>query len=176
MVVVEPLSQLLRTTVEALHGLPPEAVVFIISALPIFEIRGGVIAGLAIYNLPIERVMVFGFLGNIASVTPILLFLEPLSKWLRRNRLADRLLHWLFARAQKKAEQINRWGPLGLLLFTAIPLPVSGAWTATFASILLGVRRWRALLSIYAGVLLAGVVVSLLTIGVSAGLRRLLGL
>ncbi len=170
------MNQLLQRTLEALHGLPPEAVVFIISALPIFEIRGGVVAGLVYYNLPIERVMVFGFLGNIASVTPILLFLEPLSKWLRQNRLADRLLHWLFARAQKKAEQINRWGPLGLMLFTAIPLPVSGAWTATFASILLGVKRWRALLAIYAGVILAGLFVSLLTLGISAGLRGLLGL
>jgi uncharacterized membrane protein len=173
---IEPMNELLRTTVEALHGLPPEAVVFIVSALPIFEIRGGVIAGLVIYELPIERVLVFGFLGNIASVTPLLLFLEPLSKWLYRNPQADRLLHWLFARVQKKAEQINRWGPLGLMLFTAIPLPASGAWTATFASILLGVRRWRAILSIYAGIILAGIAVALLTIGVSGGLQRFLGL
>jgi uncharacterized membrane protein len=168
-------SHLLPAAADALEGLPPELVVFIISALPIFEIRGGAIVGLAFLEMPVGRVLLFGFLGNIASVTPILLFLEPLSRWLRRNRIADRLLHWLFARAQKKAEQINRWGPLGLVLFTAIPLPVSGAWTATFASILLGVRRWRALLSIYLGVIIAGTVVSLATLGVFAGWRGLAG-
>jgi uncharacterized membrane protein len=167
-------SDLLSAALDALKGLPPEFVVFIISALPIFEIRGGVVAGLLL-EMPVHRILLFGFLGNIASVTPILLFLEPLSKWLRRNRIADRLLHWLFARAEKKAEQINRWGPLGLVLFTAIPLPVSGAWTATFASILLGVRRWRALLSIYLGVIIAGIVVSLATLGVFASWRSLVG-
>jgi uncharacterized membrane protein len=167
------MNDLLQTTADALRGLPPELTVFIISALPIFEIRGGAIAGLALFDLPAWRVLLFGFLGNIASVTPILLFLEPLSKWLRRNRVADRLLHWLFARAEKKADQINRWGPLGLMLFTAIPLPVSGAWTATFASILLGVRRTRAIASIYAGIIIAGVFVSILTLGGIAGLRTL---
>lgn len=167
------MSDLLQATEEALQGLPPEFIVFLISALPIFEIRGGVIAGLVLLHLPPWQVLLFGFLGNIASVTPILLFLEPLSKWLYRNRLADRLLHWLFARARKKADQINRWGPLGLMLFTAIPLPVSGAWTATFASILLGVRRTRAIASIYAGIIIAGVLVSILTLGSMAGVRTL---
>jgi uncharacterized membrane protein len=166
------MSELLQATEDALRGLPPEFVVFLISALPIFEIRGGVIAGFAL-GLPPWEALLFGFLGNIASVTPILLFLEPLSTWLYRNRLADRLLHWLFARARKKADQINRWGPLGLMLFTAIPLPVSGAWTATFASILLGVRRVRAIASIYAGIIIAGVVVSILTLGSMAGVRTL---
>jgi uncharacterized membrane protein len=166
------MNDLPAATADALRGLPPELIVFIISALPIFEIRGGAIAGLAL-GLPLWRVLLFGFLGNIASVTPMLLFLEPLSKWLRRNRLADRLLHWLFARAERSAEKINRWGPWGLVMFTAIPLPVTGAWTATFAAILLGIRRWRAIASIYAGIIIAGIVVSILTLGGIAGVRTL---
>ena len=169
------MNSLIEPTYEALKGLPPELIVFIISALPIFEIRGGALVGLAVLEMPVGQVLLYGFLGNIASVTPILLFLEPLSGWLYRNRLADRLLHWLFARARKKADQINRWGPFGLVLFTAIPLPVSGAWTATFASILLGIRRWRALVSIYAGVIIAGVVVSIATCGGIAACRSLMG-
>ncbi len=166
------MNDLPAATADALRGLPPELIVFIISALPIFEIRGGAIAGLAL-GLPVWRVLLFGFLGNIASVTPMLLFLEPLSKWLRRNRLADRLLHWLFARAERSAQKINRWGPWGLVMFTAIPLPVTGAWTATFAAILLGIRRSRAILSIYLGVFIAGIVVSIITLGGIAGVRAL---
>jgi uncharacterized membrane protein len=167
--------ELLEATTEALGGLPPELVVFIISALPIFEIRGGVIAGLALYGMPLGEVLLFGFLGNIASVTPLLLFLEPMTRWLHGNRLANRLFHWLFERARRKADQVNRWGPLGLVFFTAIPLPVSGAWTATLISILLGVRRWRAIASIYAGIVIAGVVVSVLTLGGMVTIRRLVG-
>ena len=165
------MNDLLNATAESLRGLPPELTVFIISALPIFEIRGGVIAGLALFELPLSRVLLYGFLGNIASVTPLLLFLEPITKWLYGNRLADRLFHWLFERARRKAEQVNRWGPLGLMFFTAIPLPVSGAWTATLIAILLGVHRGRAIASIYAGIVIAGIVVSLLTLGGIAGVR-----
>jgi len=167
------MNELLRATVDALRGLPPELSVFIVSALPIFEIRGGVIVGLTLFDMPVARVMLFGFLGNIASVTPILLFLEPLTRWLHGNRLADRFFHWLFTRAERKAAQVNRWGPLGLVLFTAIPLPVSGAWTATLIAILLGVHRGRAIASIYAGVVIAGIVVSLLTLGGIAGVKGL---
>lgn len=167
------MSDLLRATVEALRGLPPELTVFVISALPVFEIRGGVIAGLAFFDMPLRDVMVFGFLGNIASVTPILFFLEPITKWLHGNPVADRFLHWLFARAERKAEQVNRWGPLGLVFFTAIPLPVSGAWTATLIAVLLGVHRGRAIASIYAGVIIAGIAVSMLTLGGIATARGL---
>ncbi len=170
------MTELLKTTAEALRdGLPHELAVFVISALPIFEIRGGIIAGLVLFKMPLRDVLLFGFLGNIASVTPLLLFLEPMTRWLYGNKLADRLFHWLFERARRKADQVNRWGPLGLVFFTAIPLPVSGAWTATLISIVLGVRRWRAIASIYAGIVIAGVVVSAATLGGLAGLRSLLG-
>jgi len=168
-------SGLLQQAAEALQGLPPELVVLIISALPVFEIRGGVLVGQLLFHLPTGHVLLWGFLGNILSVTPVLLLLQPLSRWLYSNRFAGRLLHWLFSRAQRKADQINRWGPLGLMLFTAIPLPASGAWTAAFASILLGIRRRRAIASIYAGIAIAGVAVSLLTHGASAGARGILG-
>ncbi|MBN1458046.1 MAG: small multi-drug export protein, partial [Armatimonadetes bacterium] len=157
-----------------LRGIRPEYAVFLISALPVFEIRGGILAG-AYFELPLGQVLLWGFLGNISSVTPILLFLEPLSKWLYGNQLADRLFHWLFARARRKAEQVNRWGPLGLVLFTAIPLPVSGAWTATLISIVLGIHRGRAIASIYAGIIIAGLVVSAITFGGIAGVKALLG-
>jgi len=166
-------SDLAKTAVEGLQGLPKEYAVFVISALPIFEIRGGVVIGYAL-KLPPHSILLYGFLGNIASVTPLLLFLEPITNWLYGNRLADRLLHWLFARARKKADQINRWGPLGLVLFTAIPLPVSGAWTATICSILLGVRRWRAIASIYAGIVIAGTVVYLVMLSGSALWKQIL--
>lgn len=76
------MNELLRSTVDMLQGLRPDVLVFVISALPIFEIRGGVIVGLAFKDMPISHVLLWGFLGNIASVTPLLLFLEPLSRWL----------------------------------------------------------------------------------------------
>ncbi len=166
------MSGLLQATEEALQGLRPELVVFLISALPIFEIRGGAIAGVAL-GLPLWEVLFFGMLGNIASVTPVLLFLEPLSKAVHASRLARCCLQWLFARAERKAALINRWGALGLTLFVAVPLPGTGAWTGSIIAVLLGMRRLPALACCYLGIAIAGLAVSLLTLGGIAGFRTL---
>ncbi len=160
---------------EALH-LSPQLVVVIISALPIFEIRGGVLVGLLVFHLPPSEVLALGILGNVTTVTPLLFLIEPVSRWLYRNRLADRLLHWLFSRAKRHGEQVNRWGPLGLVVFTSIPLPGNGAMTAAVVAILLGMRKWRAICALYAGIVVSGIVIVLLTLGASAGARRAFGL
>jgi uncharacterized membrane protein len=167
------MSELLTHTLEAMRGLPPALTVFIISALPVFEIRGGVLAGLAFYKMPVDEVLFFGFLGNIASVTPLLLFLEPITKWLYGNQLADRLLHWLFERARRKAGIVNRWGVLGLLLFVAIPAPGTGAWTGTIVAIVLGIHRGRAIGAIYLGIIIAALLVSVATLAGMAGVKTL---
>jgi len=168
-------NDLLRSTAEALSD-HPELAVFLISLLPIFEIRGGVIAGLALFGMSVPETLLWGFLGNIASVTPVLLFLEPISKWLYGNRYADRLFHWLFARAERKAAQVNRWGVLGLTIFVGIPLPGTGAWSGAIVAVFLGMHRWRALAACYAGVVMAGIIVTVVTLGGMAGARTLTNL
>jgi uncharacterized membrane protein len=169
------MNGLLDSIVQALRGLPPELTVFLISALPIFEIRGGVIAGLALLHLPLAETLLYGLLGNIASITPVLLFLEPISKWVHGNRFARRFLEWLFARAERKAAAVNRWGALGLTVFVSIPLPGTGAWTGSIIAVLLGMRRLPALACCYLGIVIAGLVVSLLTLGGMAGVDHLRG-
>lgn len=169
------MSDLLQATEEALQGLPPEFIVFLISALPIFEIRGGVIAGLLWLPLRPWEVLLFGILGNVASITPVLLFLEPLSKAVHTNRLARCCFQWLFARAERKAALINRWGVLGLTLFVAVPLPGTGAWTGSIIAVLLGMRRLPALACCYLGIAVAGLAVSLITLGGIAGVGHLRG-
>ena len=172
------MSELLNCTrawLEALN-LSPQLVVVIISALPIFEIRGGILVGLLVFHLPPLEVLCLGILGNIAIVTPLLFLIEPVSRWLYGNRFADRVLRWLFLRAKRHGEQVNRWGPLGLVVFTSIPLPGNGAMTAAVVAILLGMRKWRAICALYAGIVVSGIVIVLLTVGASAGLRRAFGL
>jgi uncharacterized membrane protein len=168
-------NELLNATAEALRGLPPALTVFIISALPIFEVRGGVIVGLLLFRLPVTEVILFGFLGNIASVTPPLLFLDPLSKWLYGSPSADRIFHRLFAHTRKRAAQVNKWGMPGLVLLTSIPLPGFGAWTAVLIAFLLRMRWRRALIATYAGILISGLIVAALTLGGMAGVDHLRG-
>ena len=170
------MSELLDVTAEALRAhLSPGWTVLIVSALPVFEIRGGVLVGLLLFGMPVRDVIALGFLGNIISVTPPLVFLEPLSRWLYSSRLAGRLLHRLFDHTKKRADQVNRWGAPGLVLLTSIPLPGFGAWTAVIIAFLLGMHRWRALGATYAGILISGGIVAALTLGGIAGVDHLRG-
>jgi len=169
------MSDLLQQTVAALERahMQPELVVMIVSALPVFEIRGGVLVGLLVFHLAPLEALGLGVIGNVITVTPLLFLIEPVAKWLYGNRWADRLLHWLFTRARRHANQVNRWGPLGLVIFTSIPLPGNGAMTAALVAILLGMRKWRAIGALWAGIVVSGIVIVLLTVGVRAGVEGL---
>ncbi len=170
------MNEWLQQTAQWLAGmhLRPELVVAVISGLPVFEIRGGVIVGLLVFHMSPVKTMFFGVLGNIIGVTPLLLLIEPVSKWLYGNRIADRLLHWLFARARRNAEVVNKWGMWGLVGFVAIPLPGSGAVTGSLVAIVLGIRKWRAAWALTAGIILSGLLVTLVTHGVRAGVEGIM--
>jgi len=106
-------------------------------------------------------------LGNMVPVVPLLLFLDPVSNGLRhRIGLADRFFEWLFARTRRKTEAgLRKYGVFfGLMIFVAIPLPVTGAWTGCVAAFIFGIRFRYSLPAVLAGVLIAGIIVSIATI------------
>jgi len=155
-------------------GLPSEVVILLIAMIPIFELRGAIPVAkfleiLLNVKIPIWKVYLTAVIGNMIPVLPILLFLEPVSNLLRaHSKLADRFFEWLFARTRKRIEaKIEKYGALGLMLFVAIPLPVTGAWTGCIAAFLFGVKTRKAFPSILAGVMIAGVIVSVITYGAS---------
>ena len=149
------------------NGLPVEIVVLIVSTLPIFELRGGIPCGFAL-GLIWWKTYIMAVLGNMIPVVPLLLFLEPISNWLRRHvELADRFFEWLFARTRRKGEaRMRRYGIfIGLMLFVAIPLPVTGAWTGCAAAFIFGIKFRYSLPAVLLGVLIASLIVSILTYG-----------
>lgn len=149
---------------EALEGVPPFLVVMIISMLPIFELRGGIPAGAAL-GMPVWQAAVFAVIGNMIPIPFILWFLEPVSRWLsEHSSIMKRFFDWLFARTRRKHSQsFERWKEFALMLFVAIPLPVTGAWTGAVAAFLFGIPFRLALPFIFFGVVIAAVVVSLAT-------------
>ena len=101
-------------------------------------------------------------------VVPLLLFLDPVSSWLRRRAaLADKFFEWLFARTRRRTEAgIQKYGIFfGLMIFVAIPLPVTGAWTGCAAAFLFGIKFRYSLPAVLAGVLIASIIVSIVTYG-----------
>ena len=158
-----------------LTGLPDEAVIFVMAMLPILELRGAIpwawtFAGVTANppEMSIATVYLLAVLGNFAPVIPILLLLGPVSKFLRKAPVFDRFFTWLFARTRRRGKLVERYEAIGLTLFVAIPLPVTGAWTGAVAAFVFGVRtRWAAV-CISLGILIAGVVVTLACKGVTA--------
>ena len=104
------------------------------------------------------------FIGNSLPVIPLLLLLEPVSNALRRFPIWKRFFDWLFERTKRKATLVEKFEALGLILFVAIPLPVTGAWTGCVAATLFKIRFRYAFPAIMLGVAIAGVIVITLTL------------
>lgn len=150
-----------------LGGLPPIAVVFIISMIPILELRGGLIAA-SLLHIPMWEAIGACVLGNILPIPFILLFIEKILNWMERCKVGwmRKLAVWLKERGTgKKAEKIRKVEFLGLLLFVGIPLPGTGAWTGSLIASLLHVGRKKSVPAIFLGLILATIIMCLLSYG-----------
>lgn len=152
--------------VELLSSTSHEVVTVVLAMLPISELRGAIPYAITVGQMPWQEAYVIAVLANFVPVAPILFLVGPVSEFLRRYRLFDRFFDWLFARTRRRGKLIERFEVLGLILFVAIPLPVTGAWTGAVAAFVFGVKKQVALLSIFVGICIAGVVVTLASLGV----------
>lgn len=143
-----------------------ELLVFFLSALPVGELRAGIPIGLG-FDLNPWLVYCLAVLGNLVPVLPILLLMEPVSKWLMgHSRFFDRVLGKLFERTRvKHGEIIERYGAIALIAFVAIPSPGTGAWTGSLVAWLFGIKLRYAIPAIVVGVLIAGVIVLSISTG-----------
>jgi uncharacterized membrane protein len=138
--------------------------VIAIAASPISELRGAIPIAVSLYDFPWYYAFVFGIIGNLLPVPLILLFLDTVVQLLTKVHFLDRTLEWFFERTRKQGKIIDRYERIGLALFVAVPLPITGAWTGSILAVLLGLRFRHAMLSISIGVLIAGVIVTCATI------------
>jgi uncharacterized membrane protein len=137
-----------------------EFIVLIVSMMPIFELRGAIPLAVLHFKMPLLTAFLIAWIGNLLPVLPIVYFLEPIRKALSRIRIFDRFFQWFYARTYKRGEKVMKLGALGLTLFVAIPLPVTGAWTGSVMAILFGIKPRYAFPAIILGVTIAGLVVS----------------
>ncbi len=146
-----------------------ELIVVLIAALPIAELRLSI--PIAIMKEPYGfgldpfTALFLSVIGNMLPVIPLLLFLEPVSNFLRRWRIGDIFFTWLFERTHRKhSAEFEKYGSIGLAIFVGIPLPATGAWTGCAAAFIFGFEFKNAFLAILAGVIIAGTVVTVLTV------------
>jgi len=150
--------------VEMLASVPHWLAVMVIGALPISELRGAIPVAMGIYGMGPLEAYFLSVLGNLIPVVPLLLFLEPVSEYLRRYRIFDIFFTWLFSRTRRNhSESFEKYGLLALTIFVAVPLPVTGAWTGCAAAFVFGIRFKNSFPAIAAGVMIAGIIVTAVT-------------
>ncbi len=165
--------------INSLRNLPGEFVLMLLSALPITELRASIPVAFTVmsetWNWPWWKVYLLAVAGNMLPVPFILMLLGPVSRWLSRWKVFDRFFTWLFERTRNRVgPHIKKYEALGLTLFVAIPLPVTGAWTGSVAAFIFDLPRRKAIPSIFLGVLIAGAIITLIMKGVLSGLSFLL--
>lgn len=145
-------------------GLPAWLITVVIAMLPVIELRGAIPVAHLVLGMPIFPAAALSVLGNLAPVAPVILFLGPASRVLARVPLFGRFFEWLFARTRSRSDLVKRYQMVGLMLFVAVPLPMTGAWTGAVAAFLFGIGFWPAMLFISLGVLIAALIVTSLVL------------
>lgn len=142
-------------------GIPRELVAFLVSMLPIIELRGGipVAALLGIEFLPALALCV---LGNLLPIPFILLLIIPIFNWMKKTRLFSPLVTKLESKTLSKRDRLEKGEFWGLMIFVGIPLPGTGAWTGALLAALLGIKFKKAIVAIICGVFIAAAIMSIL--------------
>lgn len=148
-----------------------EAIIFIISMIPILELRGGLLAASpALLNVPITTAIPLCIVGNILPIPFILLLINRILEWMKKTKAFGPVAGWLENKAMSKKDKIENYEFWGLVLFVGIPLPGTGAWTGALIAALLCIRFKKAFPAILLGIMLATVIMSVVSYGLLGAL------
>ena len=146
-----------------------ELIVFIISLMPILELRGGLIAA-ALLGLNVVPAFIICLIGNLLPIPFILWLITPIFHWLKKTKHLGKLVDKIEKKALKKKDKIEKAEFFGLLFFVGIPLPGTGGWTGSLIAALIDMDKKKALCAITLGVILAGLIVGSLSFGLLKGI------
>lgn len=133
--IVEALVRLFSQTI------PAELTVFVLSLMPVIELRGGILAA-KLLDLQMLPAFFICLVGTLLPTPFILLFINKIFDWMRNTRFV-KLVNRMEEKGRGKFEKINRYKTIGLMIFVAIPLPGTGAWTGSLAAALMNAVRVR---------------------------------
>ena len=148
-----------------------ELLVFIISLMPILELRGGLIAASLLGLDPVPSYII-SMIGNILPIPFILWFINSILAWMRDCKIKKfrKIVKWLDKKVHKHKGQIEKYGFWGLVLFVGIPLPGTGAWTGCLIAAVLEMDRKKSFIAALIGVLMASIIMMILSFGLLRGI------
>ena len=147
---------------------PPEIATFFLSMLPFTELRLALPMAIFSFHLSPATALFWSVMGNAVPPTIILFFASPFHKWITKKSgfFSKAWIKYLHRAQEKFAKDYQKWGLPALLLFVAIPLPMTGAFTGAVAAFVFGIPFKKSWPFIYGGIVIAGVIVSLISLGV----------
>ena len=155
--------------IDLFGGVSKDVIIFIISLMPILELRGGLLAA-SLLNIEFVRAAIICVVGNVLPIPIVLLFLKFVLNLFEKWNVTKKIVNWLERKVEEKREQIDKYGYWGLILFVGIPLPGTGAWTGALLAVMLGLDRKKSFVCILLGVLLAAIIISILSYGILGNL------
>ncbi len=163
------MSSIVKWFTENLSNISPLAVVFIISMIPILELRGGLLAA-SLLKISIMKAIPICILGNIIPIPFILLFINQIFKFMKEKNILRGFVEKLENRAMRKSDNIQKYEFVGLLLFVGIPLPGTGGWTGSLIASLLKIDIKKSSIAIFCGLIMATVIMSIVSYGLLGAL------
>ena len=142
---------------------------FIISMIPILELRGGLIVA-SLLKVPITTAIPLCVAGNILPIPFILLFIKQIFKWMKKVKCFRGLIERIENRAMSKSDSIKQYEFWGLVIFVGIPLPGTGAWTGSLIAALLDIDFKKAVLAELLGIVMATVIMAIFSYGLLGAL------
>lgn len=159
------MDSIVRGIVDALLGrMPRWLIVFIVSMIPVLELRGSILAA-GFMDVTFLPTYIAAVIGNMFPIPFILMFITKIFDWMKKREKLGKIALKFEEKAISKSDGIKKYGKFGLFLFVAIPLPGTGAWTGSLAAVLLGFKPREAFVPILLGVMAAGLVMSLISFG-----------
>ena len=158
------------------HHIAPEWICFIVSMIPLIELRGGLIVS-RILNVSLWKAIIFCITGNIIPIPFILLFIKRILKMMKNIKFLgiNKFANWLENRANKKSDALKKGEFLGLMPFVGIPIPGTGAWMGSLMAALFDIKLPKAVIAELCGLILATIIMSLLSYGALGSIFHFLG-
>lgn len=146
-------------------ALPPEWAVFLLSMIPITELRAAVPIGITVYDLPIITTWLFAVVGNLTPTVILLLLMPKVHDWVLQQKFIGGIVRKKLQDAEKKfSGNYAKYGAIALVLFVGIPLPLTGAWTGSLAAFVFRIPFKKAFPLIFAGICVAATIVTVFTV------------
>ncbi|MGN1374425.1 MAG: COG2426 family protein [Bacilli bacterium] len=148
-------------------------IVFLVSMVPLIELRGAIPYAVG-FNLPLIPSYIIAIIGNMLPVPFIFLFARRILVWGSDKKYIGKFFNWCLKKGKKGGQKLEKKAGKGLywalFLFVGIPLPGTGAWTGTLAASLLDMDFKKSVLSIMGGVILAGLIMGIISLGIFKGI------